>query len=248
MYPAYPALVLNASVSVVIILANFWSSETKTILRKVPVYLRAYFALACILSALALSILRIVGTIQAYNAPLSVYKPLNDPLVARPGDTVCLGKEWYRFPSHYLLPAGVHAGFIKSEFSGLLPGHFLEGNLTKGTSIEPPGMNNENREDPGKYIQLKHCNFLVDLQLPSTKATELEPNYLADTENWERVKCLPFMDSSSTGFLGRLIWIPELLSIPKQYQRKYGDYCLLKRRKIPGTLRKDPVPHIETLG
>ncbi|KAF9972115.1 mannosyltransferase [Actinomortierella ambigua] len=39
---------------------------------------------------------------------------------------VCVGKEWYRFPSHYFLPQGAKLGFIKSRFDGLLPGEFLE--------------------------------------------------------------------------------------------------------------------------
>lgn len=39
---------------------------------------------------------------------------------------VCVGKEWYRFPSHYFLPEGAKLGLIKSHFDGLLPGEFLE--------------------------------------------------------------------------------------------------------------------------
>lgn len=39
---------------------------------------------------------------------------------------VCVGKEWYRFPSHYFLPEGAKLGLLKSHFDGLLPGEFLE--------------------------------------------------------------------------------------------------------------------------
>ena len=39
---------------------------------------------------------------------------------------VCVGKEWYRFPSHYFLPEGARLGLIKSHFDGLLPGEFYE--------------------------------------------------------------------------------------------------------------------------
>jgi alpha-1,2-mannosyltransferase len=93
---------------------------------------------------------------SAYSAPLKVYKPLFDPTVARPGDTVCLGKEWYRFPSSFNLPQGVRAKFIKSKFSGLLPGEFSEADaslgLFPGTWLVPSGMNDENLEDPSKYV------------------------------------------------------------------------------------------------
>jgi hypothetical protein len=109
------------------------------------------------------------GTLTAYSAPLNVYKPLFDPTVARPGDTVCLGKEWYRFASSFNLPQGVHAKFIKSEFSGLLPGEFSEANiglgLFPGTWLVPAGMNDENIEDPGKYVRLPNLRSLTLLTL-----------------------------------------------------------------------------------
>ncbi|CAD0095433.1 unnamed protein product [Aureobasidium mustum] len=94
--------------------------------------------------------------ITAYNAPLSVYTPLRLPGVSQPGDNVCLGKEWYRFPSSYHLPAGVSAKFVKSEFNGLLPGDFSQADsgfgLYPGAWLIPSGMNDENREDPSKYV------------------------------------------------------------------------------------------------
>ena len=97
-----------------------------------------------------------LGHMSAYSAPLKVYKPLFDPAVAHPGDTVCLGKEWYRFPSSFNLPQGVRAKFIKSEFSGLLPGEFSQADaalgMFPGTWMVPSGMNDENLEDLSKYV------------------------------------------------------------------------------------------------
>ena len=86
-----------------------------------------------------------------------MYKPLHNAGVAKSGEFVCLGKEWYRFPSSFVLPHGVRPKFIKSEFSGLLPGEFSEANvgfgLFPGTWLVPRGMNDENIEDPGKYVR-----------------------------------------------------------------------------------------------
>ena len=100
-----------------------------------------------------------LGTLSAYSAPLNVYKPLHGVGVTRPGDTVCIGKEWYRFPSSFNLPHEVRPKFIKSEFSGLLPGEFSEANIGfgvfPGTWLVPLGMNDENLEDPGKYVCLQ---------------------------------------------------------------------------------------------
>jgi len=254
MYPAYPALAVNASIACFLILSRLNSTDKGDLINIIPIRLRFTLISGIVLSALAFSALRIVGTMQAYSAPLSIYKPLHDVGIARTGDTVCLGKEWYRFPSHYLLPEGVKAKFIKSEFDGLLPGEFQQGVSAEGTDkfagawLAPTGMNDENREDPGKYTSIKECTFIVDSNLPTTVATPLEPNYIADTEHWERVKCLPFMDSSATGLVGRLVWVPDLPMIPQKYKRVYGDYCLLRRRKLRTAMKRDPVPHIETLG
>lgn len=98
---------------------------------------------------------------------------------------VCVGKEWYRFPSHYFLPEGARLGLIKSHFDGLLPGEFQEqsesGYPTSGKSQHPlaidwrwsaerrPGtshipalMNNENKEVAEHYVSaLLHAHFVL---------------------------------------------------------------------------------------
>ncbi|KAK4498297.1 hypothetical protein PRZ48_010955 [Zasmidium cellare] len=251
MYPAYPALAFNAAISLHIILANLGSTDPKDFISKVPVQLRLLAILTFVLAASAFAAFRTIGTITAYGAPLSIYQPLHQQGLAKSGDTICLGKEWYRFPSHYHLPHDVRAKFIKSEFAGLLPGEFSEAihgfGLFPGTWLVPPGMNDENREDIGKYTDVKRCNFVVDVQLPSTEATKLEPSYINDTQTWEKVKCLPYLDAASTGVVGRLGWVPDLPFIPAKYKRVWGDYCLLKRKKKQAPQVGDRPPTIETL-
>ena len=73
--------------------------------------------------------------------------------------TLCVGKEWHRFPSHYLVPDGVRVEWIKSEFDGMLPGHFTpterKGGLMerlKGTHVVPQGLNDLNKEEPSFYV------------------------------------------------------------------------------------------------
>jgi len=109
-----------------------------------------------VILTLDLAFLRTYGIVSGYSAPLQIYSPLMEPGVARPGDNVCLGKEWYRFPSSYHLGNGTKAKFIQSEFKGLLPGEFSEAQVGfgffPGAWLEPAGMNNENKEDTGKYV------------------------------------------------------------------------------------------------
>jgi alpha-1,2-mannosyltransferase len=233
MYPAYPALALNAAISLHILLANFGSTDPRHFVSKIPASLKLAIVAAPLLLAFDVGMLRTIGTFTAYSAPLRVYQPLHRPGVAHPGDTVCLGKEWYRFPSSFFLPPGVRVKFIKSEFSGLLPGEFSEANtgfgLFPGTWLVPAGMNDENQEDMGKYVDIKYCTFLVDSRFDSVKATALEPSYIADTQHWEEMKCVSFLDTGRTQFLGRLLWVPDLPFVPQWARRWWGNYCLLRR-------------------
>jgi len=254
MYPAYPALALNAAVGMHLLLTHLGSTTPASLVGRVPVKVRFALVGLFFMGAVNLGIWRTLGTITAYGAPLSVYKPLNQPGVARDGDTVCLGKEWYRFPSSFHLPDGVKAKFVRSEFKGLLPGEFSEAGigfgLFPGAHLVPIGMNDENIEDPGKYVspshgiyhnlrhvliilqtQVAHCSFMVDSSFPSVAPTSLEPDYIHDDENWEKLSCEPFLDTSRTGIIGRLGWVPDWKVIPAKYRRSWGDYCLLRRKK-----------------
>ncbi|KAG0020165.1 mannosyltransferase [Entomortierella chlamydospora] len=66
--------------------------------------------------------------ISASSTPSSPPSTDSSSSVSAPPEIVrvCVGKEWYRFPSHYFLPEGARLGLIKSHFDGLLPGEFKE--------------------------------------------------------------------------------------------------------------------------
>jgi alpha-1,2-mannosyltransferase len=87
-------------------------------------------------------------------------------LIASFGLRLCIGKEWYRFPGHFLVPNGVEVRFIKSEFDGLLPQPFVEntGNATiwpwDGMRVVPDGLNDLNIENTAHYVRFilfPHC-------------------------------------------------------------------------------------------
>lgn len=233
MYPVYPALALNAAIALHILLANFGSTDRRRLVGKIPPSLKLAMVSIPLLLSFNIGLLRTIGTFTAYSAPLTIYEPLHRTGVARPGDTVCLGKEWYRFPSSFHLPQGVRAKFIQSEFSGLLPGEFSEAHVGSGVFpgawIVPSGMNDENREDPGKYTAIEDCDFLVDSRLAGSSPTALEPDYISATDEWATLKCVPFLDASQTHVLGRLFWIPEFHFFPSKFRRQWGQYCLVQR-------------------
>ncbi|KAL2363806.1 hypothetical protein RJZ56_003277 [Blastomyces dermatitidis] len=254
MYPAYPFLALNAAIAFHIVLAYMGSNNHKNLIGRISPGIKLVIALIPVLLATNISLLRIFGVVTAYNAPLQIFQPLENPEIAARGDYVCLGKEWYRFPSSFFLPDDKRAKFIKSEFDGLLPGEFAPESealdLRPGTWIVPSGMNDQNLEDLGKYVSIhqvlftimthpliqkqtdiSQCNFLVDSYFPGDGGSALEPHYLLDRSTWEELSCKRFLDTKRTSFLGRIIWIPNLPFIPEKLQRKWGRYCLLGRRK-----------------
>lgn len=159
MYPAYPALALNAAVSLHIILATIGQSNPRTLFGKIPAQLKLLVVVSCLLGSINLGMARIYGIYDAYSAPMRIYDALqvpDAPSLGSPGDSVCFGKDWYRFPTSYFLPNGMKAKFVKSEFNGLLPGEFAEATagsgFRPGTWLMPSGMNDANKEDMGKYV------------------------------------------------------------------------------------------------
>ncbi|KAL2869347.1 uncharacterized protein BJX67DRAFT_387020 [Aspergillus lucknowensis] len=241
MYPAYPFLALNAAISFHMVLSYIGSSDPKELVGRLPAKLKLATVMSVVLLAVNSGFLRTLGMVTAYNAPLKVLQPLGWPEIARPGDSVCFGKEWYRFPSSFFLPDGMRAKFVRSEFRGLLPGEFPNASnyleLLEGTSRIPEGMNDRNEEDGGKYTDLSQCSFLVDSYFPGREATELEPNYIEDDAQWEEISCEAFLDAGETSLLGRLIWIPDLPIIPGRFRRKWGQHYW-----TPSDFKRPPAP------
>lgn len=231
MFPAYPFLALNAAITFHSLL--IWVGSTDSVLfGKIPAKLKLATMLGLVLLSLNVGLMRIFGTVTAYRAPLQIYSALNSSNPVQPGDTVCYGKDWYRLPSSHHLPNGTHAKFVKSEFDGLLPGEYHEGQtglgFFPGTWLLPSGMNDLNHEDPGKHTAIEHCTYLVDTYTPGMEPTKLEPLYALEAE-WVKLACYPFLDTGKTSLLARTIWIPALSIIPPQYRRHWGEHCLLKR-------------------
>ena len=73
--------------------------------------------------------------------------------------TLCYGKEWYRFPGHFLVPTQVNVGLIRSEHDGALPTKFLlpagDQRKTSATRAVPLGVNDRNQFTPSAYASQK---------------------------------------------------------------------------------------------
>ncbi|KAI2016439.1 mannosyltransferase [Ophidiomyces ophidiicola] len=190
MYPAYPFLALNAAIGLHIVLAYLGSTDRRELVGRIPVKLKFVIIISGVFLALNVGILRIAGTFTAYSAPLKVFNELEQVNITAPEASVCVGKEWYRFPSSFFLPQNLHAKFIRNEFKGLLPGEFAgsaDAGPFAGTWLIPSGMNDMNQEDSSKYTDISQCEFLVDSYFPGDEESELQPHYILDTKTWDRV-------------------------------------------------------------
>ncbi|KAI8148525.1 Alg9-like mannosyltransferase family-domain-containing protein [Fennellomyces sp. T-0311] len=263
LYVAYPFIALNASIS--LFLARGWVSRSARAFGA-SVMVRAsivrYVSVAVLVVYGIISISRVVSITTRYRAPARIYSALwqeraADQLINLnylqenyPNDAsiselnLCVGKEWYRFQGSYFLPSDVRLQYIKSDFDGMLPKHFLpdykiatyEENgeiLTyrareysfKGARIVQAGFNSYNKGDPDAYVNIDQCDYLVDADYPLRPISTREPRYTHDEKNWEVLDCAPMLDTVNSNQLSRAFYVPGAKGLA------WGDYCLLKRRR-----------------
>ena len=158
MYPVYPSIAVNAAYTLHMLLSIAFPADSKSIVRRIPNGIRTAAVYLPLLVAVNIGILRGLGLVTAYSAPLDVLGALRNASPAQQNLTVCMGKEWYRFPSSYHLPNQMQAKFIKSVFNGLLPGEFAKDSEASGwlygARAIPKGMNDRNIADPGKLVSV----------------------------------------------------------------------------------------------
>lgn len=84
----------------------------------------------------------------------------------RPRVSVCMGGDWYTFPSHFFLPDNARLTFVNDTFHGQLPQLYNENGredgMRLGTFVDPEQpFNDENREVPERYMPYSQCDYAV---------------------------------------------------------------------------------------
>eukprot|EP01135_Chromosphaera_perkinsii_P002675 Nk52_evm43s226 gene=Nk52_evmTU43s226 len=228
LFPVYPLIILNAAVSVnaVLFLIQRCDLLISPFLRRVKSSSQWILLAAFILGFMTLSMSRIVAVCTNYGAPLNVYRQFYEHEIVK-GElnrTVCIGKEWHRFGTHFLLPKGYRAQFIKSAFDGQLPAQYNE---EYGTSIAPSYFNDNNNMEPSIYVDISDCDFIVDLDKESSKDA-LEPSYASMKNEWRVVTKLPFLDAENSNHpIAKSFFIPYVSA----KHLKYLDYVILARNQ-----------------
>ncbi|KAK3094553.1 hypothetical protein FSP39_003298 [Pinctada imbricata] len=167
-----------------------------------------------------MSVSRILAVYHAYHAPLDIYVELNraaaDPKVhtlsTDKSVNLCVGKEWYRYPSSFFLPG--------DKIPRSLPKPYSSG--PDATKIIPTEMNDMNKEEKSRYINVTKCHYLIDLDVP--EETKYEPRYSLNTEDWKVLHSVKFLHASRSHRVFRAFYIPFI----SHHFCTFVDYNLLK--------------------
>ncbi|CAH9104384.1 unnamed protein product, partial [Cuscuta epithymum] len=188
LYPIYPLICVAASAvieSFPDLFRDKYNPYDPNVLVVVSKFLRPV-ALGLILCA---SHARTFSLINGYSAPLEIYKHLDYHDDVGAGATLCVGSEWHRFPTSFLVPEYVDkVRWLDDGFRGLLPLPF--NTSLGGTSAAPTYFNNKNKASKNQYItNPDECTFLIELQLQRPLLTQG-----SDSSKWEVVAAFPYLD------------------------------------------------------
>jgi alpha-1,2-mannosyltransferase len=235
LYVIYPLVCLNGALAFVVggsalqpFVAALLPASNARLRRLVPPRVRKLLVVVAVAAFLALSAARIVAVAHYYRAPMALYSHVAATGAQRQGQVggddgivnLCVGKEWYRFSSSFFLPDHYRLQFIRSAFGGQLPRPYAP--PPNGTWIEPPNMNDRNREEPSRYIDVAECHYLVDRD----DIDQEETRYALDTEQWSIEFSMPFVNAARSHPIARAFYIPYF-SAPRL---DFDHYVLLKRR------------------
>jgi len=234
LFPIYPLIIMNASLTLSNIQGLYHYLFTSHN-RKHFTVSSNWIAVLIVSAFTVISVARTSALYVGYHAPLEVYPELQNlvhPLDAEVEPmfnenekiTLCVGREWYRYPSSFFLPDSWKIGFIKSDFSGQLPQPYQGG--ADGTKAIPPHMNDMNKEEATSYTPLKSCDLLIDIDLPTE--SKFEDNYSTLNKTWDVIYSKDFLLASKSHPFFRAFYIPF---VSTRYTT-YVKYNLLKKKKL----------------
>ncbi|KAJ8955565.1 hypothetical protein NQ318_001395 [Aromia moschata] len=233
LFPIYPMICLCGAISVDVVQKLYF--RMWNIFKQMPLgshYLDK--TMFIMITAVAITswfgVSRVFALYKNYHAPFDLMMELNRyPLETKIPENVeinvCIGKDWHRYPSSFFLPnTNWNIRFIKSEFDGMLPAPYVEGE--NATMIIHPYFNDKNKEEPSLYFDINKCHFLLDLDWG--RESHLEPIYANKRDRWKVIKSYPFLIPEKSNKFFRAFFIPVFSD---QYVA-YGNFSLLKSVKL----------------
>lgn len=234
LFPIYPMITLCGAITVDVFQRLFF--RLKTSLVKFTAanshYLdhTMFIAVIILLCSTLLGMSRVFSLYRNYHAPMDLLLNLNkyksSPQFREDNIyNVCIGKDWHRYPGSFFFPStNFRLRFLKSEFTGMLPAYFSEGE--NATSIIHPYFNDLNKEDKRMYFDYDLCHFLIDFD--HGIYSDLEPQFARRTKEWTAMQNLPFLIQNKSHKLLRAFYIPFLTDS----YTFYGSFNLFIRKRM----------------
>ena len=246
LFPVYPLISLCGAITLDICQKIFF--RIKSAIFKITAathYLNhtTFMVVLVVIVSALLNVSRILALYKNYHAPMDTFMELTtsrdileDPNSNKPIN-VCVGKDWYRFPSSFFLPSTKYSiRFVDSEFRGILPAYFSD--EENATQIPHDYFNEMNKGDSYMIFKnIENCDFFVDLDLKYKKTSQLEPNYSADTDSWTILREIPFLNAQQSHPIYRAFYIPF---VSFKYI-KYGSFNLLQKIVAEATTSDESV-------
>lgn len=195
------------------------------------------FVAFLLLAIVVLSVARTGALYINYEAPNAVYAHLYNledkgdrvVLFSQPSPNAqeftyaCVGREWYRFSTHFFLPPHMRLGFLRDGFHGQLPQYFAPG--PDATRRIPSHFNDLNKEEETRYIDPERCTYWIHFFEDGKSYHDFKDS----NTTWEVAFHAPFLSASkSTNAFARAFYIPTY----SEEHNVYGHYTLLRRRQI----------------
>ncbi|KAJ2253836.1 hypothetical protein GGI13_002482 [Coemansia sp. RSA 455] len=215
----YPHMCFNAAVSLSL-LRPLYSSP------------RLGYLVLCV--AGIVGALRMAALVQYYAAPTHAFRQL--PAAYMSERVVCMGSDWYRFPSSFWLPHNYRLQFVESAFDGHLPGDFtpswISGSTRASTAMRRDDFNSMNRWEPAhatlSNMTTEVCDYIVDVEYPERS--------LPMEGAWKTVaQCVPILDTEHTPLLARVVYIPPILANFWPWKQQWGQICVYKNLMTSST-------------
>lgn len=234
LFPVYPLISLCGAITLDIGQKIFFRIKSSIMkINTATHYLNhtTFITVLIVVISVLFNVSRILALYRNYHAPMDTFMELStsrdlleDPNSKEPIN-VCIGKDWYRYPSSFFLPSTKYSiRFLESEFRGILPAYYS--NEENAMQIIHSYFNDMNRMNSFMHLRnIEKCDFLVDLDLKAKKTPPREPNYSADKEHWTILKELPFLNAQASHPIYRAFYIPFV-----SYKHiKHGSFNLLQK-------------------
>ncbi|KAJ2801080.1 mannosyltransferase [Coemansia guatemalensis] len=174
-----------------------------------------------------------------------------DPLQDR-ATTVCMGEDWYWFPSSYWLPRSHQLQFVTGlgHIGGHLPGDFIpvrQSSSTRASTSHPrTGFNSQNAWEPLHAIPLfpnanstqSSCDYVVHIENEQDSFAQLVESIDGSNGRWTQMgECQAVLDASRSGVLARILYLPKRIAmllemaVPSQRQ-VWAHMCVFRQRDV----------------